>query len=209
MNDTKCNTNCLEGMRCPRCGSYEPFTIYGVTGNAVVYDDGTEEVVGIEWKEDTECKCGRCEFDGLVREFKAMWPYRCDNCAAEYHDFDGLRPVQDLELRQGASGPTPSGECPACGALCYLEVPETPEQGAYRVTVLAVPEDPQEAPIRLGAVSVEAADEAEARRLGMDRLWDPRLDAAGYSPATAVQEEAVWEIVVTPFEDFGLEEVRS
>ena len=35
------NTNCLEGLRCPECGSYAPFGI-GTFSSAVVYDDGIE-----------------------------------------------------------------------------------------------------------------------------------------------------------------------
>ena len=147
MNDERKgpNTNCLDGMRCPRCGSYEPFTIYGLTGNAVVYDEGTEEVTGIEWEDDAECKCGRCEFDGLVREFKTKWPYRCVACKSQHRAFDDLRPIQAQKRRPSPSGPKPSGACPICGGRCYPEIPE----------------------------------------------------------------QHVWEFVVTPFEDFDLEEVRS
>ena len=151
MNDERKgpNTNCLDGMRCPRCGSYEPFTIYGLTGNAVVYDEGTEEVTGIEWEDDAECLCQECDFRAPVLAFRDEPTYGCDGCGAQYHNLDRLRPVQDLESPQECDDPRPSGECPVCGAPCYL---------------------------------MKGSED---------------------------EEESEWELVVTPFDDFDLEEVRS
>ena len=42
------NTHCLEGIRCPECGSYGPFGI-GTHCSAIVHDDGIEETSGHEW----------------------------------------------------------------------------------------------------------------------------------------------------------------
>jgi len=65
------NTNCLEGFRCPKCGSLEPF--YIETNIVVkVYDSGTEEQEGdTEWDDDSYCRCGTCDFAGDVEDFKA------------------------------------------------------------------------------------------------------------------------------------------
>lgn len=41
----------------------------------------------------------------------------CQNCGLIVHD-DELRPIRDLGQRVAAGEPMPSGECPACGALC-------------------------------------------------------------------------------------------
>jgi hypothetical protein len=63
------NSNCLEGLRCPHCGSYEPFSIEG-TVSAKVYDDGVDESKCFEWNDDSQIVCHDCGRDGLVREFK-------------------------------------------------------------------------------------------------------------------------------------------
>jgi hypothetical protein len=44
---------------------------------------------------------------------------RCDNCGAERFDRD-LQEVQRLGERLEPGGEVPAGECPDCGALCYL-----------------------------------------------------------------------------------------
>ncbi len=63
------NTNCLEGMRCPQCGSYGPFQIEARTV-VLVEDDGTEFVgAEIEWDNDSFCACPECEKVGVVADF--------------------------------------------------------------------------------------------------------------------------------------------
>ena len=65
------NTNCLEGMACPECGSEGPFAIY-CTSWLMVYDDGTEidhEAGGPDWGEDSEIACAACPAVGKVRAF--------------------------------------------------------------------------------------------------------------------------------------------
>lgn len=50
-------------------------------------------------------------------------PHICDDCGikwAKHH----LAKARDLAQRVDAGGPVPSGECPACGALCYPEATE-------------------------------------------------------------------------------------
>lgn len=44
---------------------------------------------------------------------------RCNNCGVG-SETKYLEPIMDLELRIEAGGVVPSGECPDCGALCYL-----------------------------------------------------------------------------------------
>jgi len=63
------NENCLEGMRCPRCGSYGPFRI-GVRMTLLVHDDGTEvQSTDVEWDEESFCACTECSMRGIVRDF--------------------------------------------------------------------------------------------------------------------------------------------
>lgn len=63
------NTNCLEGMRCPNCGSYGPFHI-DVTISVLVLDSGAYDEGGdYEWHGHTHCRCHGCNHDGTVATF--------------------------------------------------------------------------------------------------------------------------------------------
>jgi predicted nucleic-acid-binding Zn-ribbon protein len=61
------NDNCLEGMRCPKCGSLEPFNIE-VTKIVTVYDSGTEDSKygDTEWTNDSYADCVSCGWTGIV-----------------------------------------------------------------------------------------------------------------------------------------------
>jgi len=66
------NTNCLEGMRCPRCGSYEPFRIV-VSMTVLMYDAGSEDdPMGgdQDWGDASYCACGACGTSGNVKGFQ-------------------------------------------------------------------------------------------------------------------------------------------
>jgi hypothetical protein len=62
------NSNCLDGMRCPKCGSLEPFII-GANCAVKMYDDGSDEYIDPEWEDDSYCSCCRCDFTGEVYDF--------------------------------------------------------------------------------------------------------------------------------------------
>ncbi len=66
------NTNCLDGMRCPKCGAYEPFAIE-IRMTVSITDDGFEwprsEDNNPYWDEDSPCRCEECDYDGDVRDF--------------------------------------------------------------------------------------------------------------------------------------------
>lgn len=65
------NTNVLEGMRCPKCGSEEPFRI-NISMDAEVSDNGTDvnSHMDIEWEDGSRCECLACDHVGSVREFE-------------------------------------------------------------------------------------------------------------------------------------------
>lgn len=63
------NDNCLKGMRCPECGSSEPFSI-GTFSSAMVYDDGISETSEHDWDKDSPCTCIECGHDGKVADFE-------------------------------------------------------------------------------------------------------------------------------------------
>ena len=63
------NTNCLRGIRCPKCGQDDVFRIQG-TAVFTVVDDGTDEFENVEWDEDAPTTCPKCGYDGLMEEFQ-------------------------------------------------------------------------------------------------------------------------------------------
>ena len=64
------NTNCLEGLRCPRCGALEPFVI-SARCFVTVYDDGTDNAVDFEWTLNDWISCSTCSRQGMVGDFRA------------------------------------------------------------------------------------------------------------------------------------------
>ena len=64
------NRNCLEGMRCPDCGSYGPFEIC-CECTATVSDDGTDDAHDFGWGDEDYCKCLACNSIGTVKNFSA------------------------------------------------------------------------------------------------------------------------------------------
>jgi hypothetical protein len=63
------NTNCLEGMHCPKCDNDNRFDISAVILMRVT-DDGTEDLgVGHEWDDESFCACPECQHTGTVKDF--------------------------------------------------------------------------------------------------------------------------------------------
>lgn len=63
------NTNCLEGIRCPECGSLGPFLIT-CECVAVVHDDGIDETHNHEWGANSPIVCQECNHVGDVGDFR-------------------------------------------------------------------------------------------------------------------------------------------
>lgn len=61
------NTNCLEGMRCPKCGSHAPFRI-AIKVVVLMHDDGfdNDTLSDTAWGPDSYCQCEQCGFTGEV-----------------------------------------------------------------------------------------------------------------------------------------------
>lgn len=69
----KPNTNCLENMRCPKCGEPDYLWITGrQEGEFLMTDDGVndERVHGTFWEEDSQCRCAWCAHTAKVRDFR-------------------------------------------------------------------------------------------------------------------------------------------
>jgi len=64
------NTNCLAGMKCPKCGYTRSFHI-GCSTIAEVLDSGVEDHGNMEWDAESYCLCGGCDFEGEVKDFQA------------------------------------------------------------------------------------------------------------------------------------------
>ena len=68
--EQKPNTDNLEGIRCPKCGSYEPFYIT-FEATYTVFDKGIPSEHGnYGWKRDCDIVCGTCQHKGVVGEFQ-------------------------------------------------------------------------------------------------------------------------------------------
>lgn len=137
------NTNCLEGMKCPKCGSDGPFRI-AVTTIAIMYDDGSDSVGDLRNDDSSFCGCEQCGYERNVRAFKQEPTYQCDDCSTLYANLDQLDPIEDREQRVDAGGEEPSGQCPECGALCYMVVEGKDIIDLYRRTAQRMYEDEAE-----------------------------------------------------------------
>lgn len=84
MADRNGNSNCLEGVECPKCKSAESFEIVARI-TVEVTDEGTEDMMdGYEWGDSASCVCGKCKHAGLLRDFKIEIEDR-DEDAADFY----------------------------------------------------------------------------------------------------------------------------
>lgn len=63
------NVNVLAGLKCPECGSLEPFRIV-LTCWAEVYDEGITDTYEHEWTGESSCTCIKCSFRAKVKDFE-------------------------------------------------------------------------------------------------------------------------------------------
>ena len=75
-------TNCLEGIRCPACGSTAKFRIEALT-TVDMLDDGTDETNGTEWNDQSWIECSSCLTSGTVGPFKAPAQMTCRQCGED------------------------------------------------------------------------------------------------------------------------------
>ena len=64
------NTNCLKGIRCPKCQNDNSFSISAFV-TAEVTDDGATAAGDMEWDGESCIRCSTCEHSGTVNEFHA------------------------------------------------------------------------------------------------------------------------------------------
>lgn len=67
------NSNCLAGVRCPRCGHETSFDITATT-TATITDDGTDDTTGTEYDASAHTQCTDCSFTGMLALFMTDLP---------------------------------------------------------------------------------------------------------------------------------------
>lgn len=64
------NTNCLEGIRCPKCGQEDEFLIYASSWFQFT-DDGTGDFGDVEYDNTAPIECRDCGEIAIVADFTA------------------------------------------------------------------------------------------------------------------------------------------
>ena len=62
------NSNCLQGLACPKCGNHERLVIE-VASLASVTDEGTDIFGDVQWHSTSYCECPGCWHRGTVADF--------------------------------------------------------------------------------------------------------------------------------------------
>lgn len=64
------NVNCLDGKRCPECGSYGPFEVV-VSRRVLLYDNGCGDAEDgtTEYGDDSPAMCYACQHEGKFGDF--------------------------------------------------------------------------------------------------------------------------------------------
>jgi hypothetical protein len=69
-NEVSPNVNCLEGKRCPKCGSHGPFEVV-VSMRVMLCDNGADDAEdgSIEYDDNALAVCDACRYEGKFGEF--------------------------------------------------------------------------------------------------------------------------------------------
>lgn len=107
------NTNCLENIRCPECGSDEAFWITA-TSEFLHFDAGPEVHDGdVIWDNDSIIRCRACNHAGLVSDFTAEPPehqaYR--EAARQQYGREGEIEIDDAAEVSHAHDHAPDAPC--------------------------------------------------------------------------------------------------
>jgi len=75
-------TTCLDGIRCPACGSTQRFMILA-TVDVTMIDNGTDDSEGTSWDDSSPITCAGCQHTGTVGGFKAPEALTCRQCGGD------------------------------------------------------------------------------------------------------------------------------
>lgn len=111
-------------VRCPLNKTHETFSAVAHVTELWEVDDRGDFVAvleGIETThapdEDSVFACRTCGSESKV--ITITQPRKCANCDRLWNK-DELEPIDKIEERVDEGEVMPSGECPACHALCYI-----------------------------------------------------------------------------------------
>lgn len=62
------NSNCLEGIACPKCGAEDEFKVV-VTTWMTMTDEGSGDFEHLQWEDASPIRCTTCDHEGTVAEF--------------------------------------------------------------------------------------------------------------------------------------------
>lgn len=74
------NTNCLEGMRCPKCGQEDEILVQGTSWLSLkdegsdFYAASTKGISDVEYHDDSLAACPECDYQGELGDFKVKEP---------------------------------------------------------------------------------------------------------------------------------------
>jgi len=96
---SKKNENCLEGMKCPNCGSLGPYKIVSSCW-AVWTDEGTRDYTEFEFGDEDACICLNCEYNATVNCFEDAGGYG-ENKQEKVEPLDDAKePLNDAEIER-------------------------------------------------------------------------------------------------------------
>jgi len=71
------NVNCLENMRCPKCGEEDEILVYASMWVSLTdegtdpYADSVRNMGGVEWENKSEARCPSCGHAGILANWEA------------------------------------------------------------------------------------------------------------------------------------------
>jgi hypothetical protein len=86
----------------------------------------TRESVGKEWFHDVINSAHKLVSLRADDALALPQYHLCGNCSAAWTDEQLVLPMQDLDQRLDPGSEVPSGDCPGCGAFCYICEKPTP-----------------------------------------------------------------------------------
>lgn len=82
------NTNCLEGMACPDCGSERQLLIRAEATFRVT-DAGSDTFTDMDWDDESNCSCPTCGHIGQIKNFRIVNqekpPHHLEDAVEEIH----------------------------------------------------------------------------------------------------------------------------
>ena len=76
----KKNSNCLQGLECPKCKSQAPLVIAVQTSFRFTDNGEDDRVSDLEWDDKSYCECCKCGFNAKVGDFKIKDDGVCAGC---------------------------------------------------------------------------------------------------------------------------------